>query len=62
MKSFVYVSHHEIGVSIDCLVFCLSATFAVETLVKAKTAHIYMYFIVLDYSSKRGYYKKYWDK
>lgn len=47
MKSFVYVSHHEIGVSID-LFFSLSATFAVETLVKAKTAHIYMYFIVLD--------------
>lgn len=21
MKSFVYVSHHEIGVSIDCVVF-----------------------------------------
>lgn len=56
MKSFVYVSHHEIGVPIDCVVLSLECHVCIGNISESKNCK-YMHFIVSD-SSKGGYYKK----
>lgn len=54
----MYVSHHEIGVPIDCVVLSLECHVCIGNISESKNCkYMYMHFIVSD-SSKGGYYKK----